>query len=180
LAPVGSGKHRGHVARFHRGLSLKLPRHGHSWGATRPIVWWNCDRDRGWGTAMACPAAAHLRGGLVGIDKRCRRLNNTGRVRGLIRVVELWRAHELYRGRGLGWGCGGHIAVACPAGAGLPSWLVGVSKHRGLGVGHDSGDSILVAWANVADRDRGSAGSRYGRSLSLVVATTRTRSLVGV
>ena len=37
--------------------------------------------------------------------------------------------------RSLEWGCDRHIAVAYPAGAGLPSWLVGVSKHRGLGIG---------------------------------------------
>ncbi len=85
------------------------------------------------------------------------------------------------RGRGLGWGCDGHIAVACPAGAGLPSWLVGVGKHRGLGVGHGSDGSFGALFGDLRGAGRrGSAGSDYGRSLSLAVATTRTRSLVGV
>ena len=59
---------------------------------------------------------------------------------------------------------------------------VGSGKHRGLGVGRDSGGSNPVGGRPriiATGRDRGSDGSGYGRSLSLAVATTRTGSPVG-
>ena len=136
---------------------------------------------------MACPAEARLQGGLVGIGKRCRRHPIISeRVRGHLLVVGgLWRAIELDRGRGIGWSCDGHIAVACPTGAGLPGGLVDFSKHRGLGFERDSDGINPVGrrrwvWFCRSGRDRGSDGSAYRSSLSLAVATTRTRNLVGV
>ena len=63
---------------------------------------------------------------------------------------------------------------------------VGIGKHRGLVVEHDSVNWHYVFGENTAvfvfgaGRERGSAGSGYGRSLSLAVATIRTRDIVGV
>lgn len=62
---------------------------------------------------------------------------------------------------------------------------MGASKHYGLGVERDRGESTPLGRRRFGcfmgnGRDRGGSGSGYGRSFSLAVAPYRTRSLIEV
>lgn len=189
---------------FWGGLYLARP----AWGLDQdPGRTWRCARlcvslGCAWGwrrhNAMACATAASLPGRLVGVGQHCGlgrdrgRRPGYGRGRRLLQHLFWWvgsRGLDRAGGRGRGYsrGYSRHSAMACPAGASRPGRLVGVGKHRGLGLGH----GCVCSWnagglraGNVRGvhgdlaRGRGSARGSYRESTDLAVATTRARSLV--